>query len=237
MGGVQSKIIFIIPAYNEEESILNTVTSIKNYNPTWDVLVINDGSTDQTKEICEQNKIPVINLVMNLGIGGAVQTGYIYAYRNDYDIAIQFDGDGQHAISSADDLILPILNNEADFVIGSRFIDKHRDNFQSSFLRRLGIRLISAFIWVLSGRPVLDPTSGYRAANKTVIEFFAQYYPSEFPEPESNLLLNKKKFRVKEIFAQMYERQGGSSSIHTWKSIYYMVNVLFSLVIASLRKV
>lgn len=236
MGGAQTKILFIIPAYNEEESILNTVTSIKQYNPQWDVLVINDGSSDQTQHICEQNNIPIINLVMNLGIGGAVQTGYIYAHRHHYDIAIQFDGDGQHAISSADDLIKPLLNDEADFVIGSRFVDKHRDNFQSSSLRRIGIRLISAFIWALSGRPVLDPTSGYRAANQKVIEFFADYYPSEYPEPESNLLLNKKKFRVKEIFAQMYERQGGSSSIHTWKSIYYMVNVLFSLVIASLRK-
>lgn len=231
------KILFIIPAYNEEESILNTVESIKKYNDHWDVLVINDGSTDQTKEICEKNQIPIINLVMNLGIGGAVQTGYIYAYRNDYDIAIQFDGDGQHAISSADDLIQPILNNEADFVIGSRFIDKNRDNFQSSPLRRIGIRLISAFIWVLSGRPILDPTSGYRAANKKVIEFFADYYPNEYPEPESTLMLNKKKFKVKEIYAQMFERQGGSSSIHTWKTFYYMVNVLFSLIIASLRKI
>ena len=238
MGGTtNTKILFIIPAFNEEESILKTVQSIKNYNPKWDVLVINDGSTDQTQNICETNQIPVINLIMNLGIGGAVQTGYIYAQRNHYDIALQFDGDGQHDIASADDLIKPLLKGEADFVIGSRFIDKHRDNFKSSYLRRIGIRLISATIWLLSGRPVLDPTSGYRAANKNVIDFFADYYPSEFPEPESTLLLNKKKFKVKEIFAKMVERQNGTSSIHTWKSAYYMANVLFSLFIASLRKV
>ncbi len=233
---MKDKILFIIPAYNEEENILQTVQSINNYNPNWDVLVINDGSKDNTSRVCKENNIKVIDLVMNLGIGGAVQTGYLYAYRNNYDIAIQFDGDGQHGISSAESLIKPIINNKADFVIGSRFIDKRRDNFQSSFLRRIGIRLISATIWLLSGRPVLDPTSGYRAANKKVIEFLAYNYPTEFPEPESNLMLNKMKFRIKEVFAQMHERQGGTSSIHTWISAYYMVNVLFSLFITSLRK-
>lgn len=233
---MNQKVLFIIPAYNEEENILRTVKSIHNYNPKWDVLVINDGSKDNTSNICKENKIPVVDLVMNLGIGGAVQTGYIYAYRNGYDIAIQFDGDGQHEVSSADNLIQPILNNEADFVIGSRFVDKQRDNFQSSFMRRIGIRMISATIWLLSGRPVLDPTSGYRAANKEVIEFLALNYPTEFPEPESNLMLNKKHVRIKEVFAQMHERQAGSSSIHTWISVYYMVNVLFSLFITSLRK-
>jgi len=233
---MNKKVLFIIPAFNEEANILKAVQSIHQENAEWDILVINDGSTDQTGQICKDHQIPVINLVMNLGIGGAVQTGYIYAHRHHYDIAIQFDGDGQHEISSVYDLIQPILDDKADFVIGSRFIDKKRDNFQSSSLRRIGIRIISAFIWVLSGKPVLDPTSGFRAANKKVIEFFATYYPTEFPEPESNLMLNRKKFRTQEIYARMHERQGGTSSIRTWISAYYMINVCFSLVVTSLRK-
>lgn len=233
---MKERVLFIIPAYNEENAIVKTVENIRSYNPDWDVIVINDGSTDQTENLCKKNKIPVISLIMNLGIGGAVQTGYKYAMEQDYDIAIQFDGDGQHNIAYVDELIAPILKQEQDFVIGSRFISGDRKGFISSPLRRLGIRIISITIRLLTGKKIYDPTSGFRAANKTVIHYFANEYPIEFPEPESVTLLFKQKYRVKEMPVIMYERQGGKSSIHTWKSAYYMINVLFSLIIVSLRK-
>ena len=233
---MKERVLFIIPAYNEENAIVKTVENIRSYNPDWDVIVINDGSTDQTEYLCKKNKIPVISLIMNLGIGGAVQTGYKYAMEQDYDIAIQFDGDGQHNIAYVDELIAPILKHEQDFVIGSRFISGDRKGFISSPLRRLGIRVISITIRLLTGKRIYDPTSGFRAANKAVIHYFANEYPIEFPEPESVTLLFKQKYRVKEIPVIMYERQGGKSSIHSWKSAYYMINVLFSLIIVSLRK-
>ena len=233
---MKERVLFIIPAYNEENAIVKTVENIRSYNPDWDVIVINDGSTDQTENLCKKNKIPVISLIMNLGIGGAVQTGYKYAMEQDYDIAIQFDGDGQHNIAYVDELIAPILKQEQDFVIGSRFISGDRKGFISSPLRRLGIRIISITIRLFTGKKIYDPTSGFRAANKAVIHYFANEYPIEFPEPESVTLLFKQKYRVKEMPVIMYERQGGKSSIHTWKSAYYMINVLFSLIIVSLRK-
>ena len=233
---MKERVLFIIPAYNEENAIVKTVENIRSYNPDWDVIVINDGSTDQTENLCKKNKIPVISLIMNLGIGGAVQTGYKYAMEQDYDIAIQFDGDGQHNIAYVDELIAPILKYEQDFVIGSRFISGDRKGFISSPLRRLGIRIISITIRLFTGKKIYDPTSGFRAANKAVIHYFANEYPIEFPEPESVTLLFKQKYRVKEMPVIMYERQGGKSSIHTWKSAYYMINVLFSLIIVSLRK-
>lgn len=230
------KILFIIPAYNEEVSILKTIREIHSFNPNWDIIVINDGSTDRTKEILDENNIPSIHLIMNLGIGGAVQTGYKYAAENDYDIAIQFDGDGQHNINDVEKLIEPLLNDMADFVVGSRFLSESREGFQSSFLRRIGIVLIAKTIGLLSQHSVSDPTSGFRAANKRIIHFFSSVYPIEFPEPESLMILHKLNYRVKEVPSIMNERQGGKSSIHSWISAYYMLNVLFSLWIVSLRK-
>ena len=233
---MNTKILFIIPAFNEEHAIVQTVQKIRSYNQNWDVLVINDGSSDNTESLCKQNQIPIITLIENLGIGGAVQTGYKYASDNHYDIAIQFDGDGQHNEEYVKDLIDPLLTDSFDFVIGSRFISGDRKGFISSRLRRIGIRIIAITIRVLTGKKITDPTSGFRAANKRVIRYFANAYPIEFPEPESVTLLFKQGYRVKEVPVIMYERQGGKSSIHTWKSAYYMVNVLFSLIILSLRK-
>lgn len=231
-----TKLLFIIPAFNEEKSIVRTVQTIYDFNSNWDVIVINDGSKDSTESLCKLNNIPIVTLPMNLGIGGAVQTGYKYALNNNYDIAIQFDGDGQHNVDYVQNIIQDIQDGTQDFVIGSRFIDGNREGFISSRLRRIGIRLISITILILTGRKITDPTSGFRAANRKIIETFAENYPIEFPEPESVMVLLKQKYQVKEIPVLMYERQGGTSSIHTWKSAYYMVNVLLSLIIVSLRK-
>lgn len=233
------KILLIIPAYNEEENILKTYKNIENYNKkyksNYDVIVINDGSKDKTREILHKNKIPHINLVHNLGIGGAVQTGYKYAYYNNYDIAIQFDGDGQHDVNYVKKIIDPILKNEADFVVGSRFVE-NISNFKTSSARRMGIRVISFFIKLNSSVKIYDTTSGFRACNKEIISIFADNYPLEYPEPITTVELAKKKYRIKEVGVNMKEREGGKSSIHTWKNIYYMLNVCLSIIITGMRR-
>ncbi|MDH6367897.1 MULTISPECIES: glycosyltransferase family 2 protein [unclassified Breznakia] len=232
---MDEKILIIIPAYNEEESILSTYQSIidfnKKNNTNLDVIVINDGSRDNTYKICIDNNIPTISLIHNLGIGGAVQTGYKYAEMNDYDIAIQFDGDGQHDINSVQNLINSILNKNNDFVIGSRFVHGSKSEFKSSRARRMGIRLISFMIKLVTGKRIMDTTSGYRAANKKVISLFAYSYPVEYPEPITTTELIKMGYVIDEVPAMMFEREGGVSSIHSWKNFYYMFNILLSILI------
>ena len=230
------KILIIIPAYNEEANIINTVNEIKNYKKyNIDYIVINDGSTDQTKVLLESNKINYIDLPYNLGIGASVQTGYKYAYYNDYDIAIQFDGDGQHDINYIDKLIEPIVQKEADIVVGSRFID-NTSKFRSTKARQLGINIISFLIKMLSGKKLLDVTSGFRAINKNIIQIFAKNYPYDFPEPITNYALIKNGFKFKEVGVMMHERVGGSSSIKLFGSIYYMFNVCLSILLLDLNK-
>lgn len=234
------KILLIIPAYNEEENILNTYHMIEEYNRKkkkyqLDVIVIDDGSKDKTGEILEENKIPHINLVQNLGIGGAVQTGYQYAEENGYDIAIQCDGDGQHDVNYVDKIIKPIVKGEADLVVGSRFIEE-LSKFRSSRLRRIGIRIIAFLIEVVTGQRIADPTSGFRAANKNVIRHFSQSYPKEYPEPESLVNLLRQGYVIEEKAVEMKERLGGVSSIRAWKNAYYMINVSLSIVITSMKK-
>lgn len=231
----KKKILLIIPAYNEEKNILKTYQTIQDYNKknktNYDVIVINDGSKDKTEDVLVENKIPHIRLLSNLGIGGAVQTGYKYAERNGYDIAIQYDGDGQHDVSYVENLIEPILNEEMDMVIGSRFIDKAESEFKSSFARRLGIRLISFFIKIKTGTKIYDTTSGFRAVGKKGIASFSKIYPSEYPEPISTVYVLSKNYKIMEIPVSMNERTEGKSSIHTWKSIYYMINVLLTILL------
>ncbi|MBQ2409207.1 MAG: glycosyltransferase family 2 protein [Bacilli bacterium] len=229
------KVLLIIPAYNEEENILKTCNNIKKENKELDFIVINDGSKDKTLEILKKNDLPHINLIHNLGIGGAVQTGYKYALEHDYDIAIQFDGDGQHDVRYVKKLIKPILDGEADFTIGSRFVEE-LSKFKSSKARRIGINIISFFIKLFTGKKIYDTTSGFRAVNKDIIKFFAMYYPIEYPEPVSTTELLKQGKRVKEVSVEMNEREGGVSSIRAWKNAYYMINVILSIVIVSIRR-
>lgn len=236
----KNKIILIIPAYNEELNILKTYNSIKEFNKKnkekYDVIVINDGSKDNTEKILVENKIPHIKLLHNLGIGGAVQTGYKYAYENDYDIAVQFDGDGQHDINYVKNIIEPIINKESDFTIGSRYIDKTTSEFKSTFARQVGIRIISKAIKLVTGKKVLDTTSGFRACNKKIIKSFAFDYPLEYPEPITTTELLKKGYNLKEIAVSMNEREAGQSSIKAWKNIYYMVNVCLSIIMVGIRR-
>ena len=234
------KVLMIIPAYNEEGSILKTTQSIESFKNEvpfeLDYVVINDGSTDKTKEIIKANKLKSVHLVEKLGIGGAVQTGYLYAHDNDYDIAVQFDGDGQHDIKSIEALVTPIIADEYDFTIGSRFVEGSPSLFKTSFSRRMGINLISFFIKLKSGRTLMDVTSGYRAGNKKVIEYFAYNYPKKYPEPETNAILIKKGFRIDEVGVNMFERLEGSSSITPIKSVRYMIEVLTSILLLSNRR-
>ena len=233
------KILLIIPAYNEEENILKTYEMIEKYNKDnntkYDVIVVNDGSKDRTREILEENNIPHINLLCNLGIGGAVQTGYKYAYQNDYDIAVQFDGDGQHDINYVKDIVEPIKSKKWNMVIGSRFLDEEVSSFKSSQARRIGIQIISYFIHLKTKVKVLDTTSGFRAVDKKIIELFSHCYPTEYPEPISTVEVLRRNLKVKEVPVNMKERSGGKSSINSWKTVYYMVNVILSILLVGKR--
>lgn len=237
---MKSKILLIIPAYNEQDNILNTYKKIKEYNKknktNYDVIVINDGSKDKTEEILINNKIPHITLIHNLGIGGAVQTGYKYAYENGYDIAVQFDGDGQHDVSYVKDITSPVINENTDFTIGSRYIDSTTSEFKSTFARQVGIKLISFLIKLVTGKKVLDTTSGFRACNKKIIKEFANGYPTEYPEPITTTELLKKGYKLEEVAVSMNEREAGQSSIKAWKNIYYMINVYLSIIMVAIRR-
>lgn len=232
------KVLLIIPSYNEEENVLNNYKRIikhnEKYKTNYDVIIVNDGSKDKTEKICKENNIPYISLVHNLGIGGAVQTGYKYAYEHGYDVAVQFDGDGQHDVRYVENIIKPIKDKKADMVIGSRFIDKRSSEFKTSRARRIGIKLISFFIKIITKKKIYDTTSGFRAVDKKLIERFASNYPVEYPEPVSTTEVLRLGYRVEEIPVSMNERENGVSSIKAWKNVYYMINVILSIVIIGL---
>ena len=223
------KTLIIIPAYNESENIEKVVASIKKDCPECDYLIVNDCSTDNTVEICKNNNFNYIDLCCNLGIGGGVQSGYIYAYRNGYDCAIQIDGDGQHDPAYISKIIEPIEKGEADVVIGSRFIEK--EGFQSSGMRRFGINFLSALIHFVCGANVKDVTSGFRAANRKFIEFFSKDYADDYPEPEAIVACKLRGARIVEAPVVMREREGGVSSISPFKSVYYMIKVSLAILL------
>ncbi len=224
--------LIVIPAYNEGESIGSLIRQLKAEGHT-DILVINDGSTDNTEEIVRESDVSQISLPVNLGIGGAVQTGFRYAFENQYDIILQVDGDGQHDPGYIEDLIRPILQNQADVVIGSRFIQKM--GFQSSFHRRMGIRILQFLNYLLTGQHITDSTSGFRAYNFKAVAFLADHYSIDFPEPEAIVSLLKKGFRIVEVPVIMKCRERGRSSISGLKSIYYLYKVIVSIVIEYFR--
>ncbi|MDC4243647.1 glycosyltransferase family 2 protein [Clostridium perfringens] len=225
------KILVIIPAYNEEKSISKVIMDIYNQRiEDLDILVINDASSDNTKFEAQKLGVNVIDLPINLGIGGAVQTGYIYAYNNKYDVAIQFDGDGQHMAKYLKDMIKAIINENYDMVVGSRFINN--SNYKPSIYRKLGINFFSSLVSILGRKKVFDTTSGYRAVNNSVIKEFVEYYPKDYPEVETLSYIIRKGFKVKEIPVEMNYRESGESSITPLKSIYYMLKVTFATIIS-----
>ena len=227
------KKLVVIPAYNESENIVNTVKDILDNAPDYDYVVINDCSTDNTLEVLKSNNINYLNLPINLGIGGAVQTGYKYALENDYDYVVQFDGDGQHDAKSLKTMEKELENESADMVIGSRFINNQ--GFQSSRMRRIGIAFFTVLIKWLTRQKITDPTSGLRMINHKVLALFAADYPSDYPEPETAVSVLKKGYRVKEVPVIMRERQGGESSINFWKSGWYMIKVTLAILFVSIK--
>ena len=227
------KKIIIIPAYNEEENIERTVNAIQKSAQGFDYVIINDCSTDNTRKICEEKEFNIVNLPINLGIGGAVQTGYKYAYENGYDVAVQVDGDGQHDPEFLNTMADYLIEHQVDMVIGSRFIEKK--GFQSSITRRMGIQFFSKLIKVLTGKKITDPTSGLRMIGRNVMEIFSEDYPRDYPEPESIVAVLRKNMKIEEIPVVMLERQGGVSSISPKKSIYYMIKVTLAILIERIR--
>lgn len=223
------KVLLIIPAYNEAENIEKVINNIVQNYPQYDYVIVNDGSRDETEEICLKNHYQMLSLPLNLGIGGAVQTGYRYALKNHYDIAIQIDGDGQHDIAYVEKLIEPIFSGEADIAIGSRFIKK--EGFQSSATRRMGISFLSGLIHVLCFKKVKDVTSGFRAVNEKFIKIYAENYPSDYPEPEAIVAAIMHRGRIAEVPVIMKERAGGSSSINLKRSVYYMIKVTLAILV------
>lgn len=223
------KIMTVIPAYNEEKNIFRVVKSVKTYHPEVDVVVVNDGSSDNTYSEAKRAGAYVIDLPQNLGIGGAVQTGYLYAYRNDYDAVIQIDGDGQHNPKDLKRLIEVLEKDEADMAIGSRFVKE--TEYKSSIMRKIGINFFSKFVSLVCGESFYDTTSGYRAVNKRVIELFSRYYPKDYPEVETIVYAAKRGVRIREISVDMEKRQGGRSSITPIKSVYYMIKVTLSIIL------
>lgn len=217
------KTLIIVPAYNEEKNIYNVVTSIKDNNPHVDVVVINDGSKDKTYFEAKRSGAKVIDLVKNLGIGGAVQSGYIYALNKGYDIAVQIDGDGQHNPKELGILIKEMEENQVDMIIGSRFIEE--TDYKASIFRLMGIKYFSKLVSMLCGKSYYDTTSGYRLVNTKGIRLFANYYPRDYPEVETIVYACKNGLHVKEVKVNMRGRETGKSSITPLKSMYYMVKV------------
>lgn len=229
-----NRTLIIIPAYNEEQSLPAVIDDLRRHIPGGDILVVDDGSRDRTAAAARSAGVRVASLPFNLGIGAAMQTGYRYARQKGYDIAIQFDGDGQHMAEEIAILLEKLGKGGADIVVGSRFLKK--GDYRPSFFRKIGIWVFSTVLSSILGMPVTDTTSGFRAANRRVIEFFAGNYPEDYPEVESLVLLHRAGMAIAEAPVRMRDRTGGRSSITPIRSAYYMVKVLLAVFIDLLKK-
>lgn len=227
------KVLVIIPAFNEEKSLPAVIKQIKKFNPAVDIVVINDGSKDNTYQVAKAEGVIAIDLPYNLGIGGAMQTGYLYACHNDYDVAVQIDADGQHNPADLPKLLIALKDGKGDMVVGSRYVAK--TDYKSTRARRTGMVFFSTLIKLITGYRIKDTTSGYRAVNKKVIGVFAHKYPTDYPEVEVLVMLKKLNFKIIEVPVQMENRQAGHSSITPLKGIYYMVKVTLALFMNTLR--
>jgi len=226
------KILAIVPAWNEVENIGPVIQNLKTTSPWLDVLVIDDGSTDQTAEVARAHGAMVISLPVNLGIGGAVQTGFLYAVKNHYEVALQVDGDGQHRAEEIKKLVDPVLMGETDVTIGSRFLE--RTSYKSAWPRRLGIYLLSKTIQSVVRKSYTDPTSGFRAYNQKALRIVSTHYSTDYPEPDAIVTLLKNGLRVIEVSVEMDARLSGSSSITPFKSGYYMFKVSLAIILNSM---
>lgn len=228
--------LVIVPAYNEAEAIASTIVSIRHWAPDFDVLVIDDGSTDATAAHARGAGATVLSMPFNLGIGGAMQSGYIYALEHNYSVAVQVDGDGQHDPQHIHDLLAHLHDlAELNMVTGSRFLDPNIDGYRSSASRRVGIRVFALVVSMITGRRVTDPTSGFRMTDRRGIELFARDYPHDYPEVEAILLMHAHRLCSCEIPVEMRPRLTGASAISSTQSVYYMAKVLLAVFVGLFR--
>ena len=233
MEGTPPRILVVIPAFQEERSIGGLVRTLREHYP-YDILVVNDGATDRTSEAAREADATVLDLPCNIGIGGAVQTGFQYARDRGYDVVVRIDGDGQHEVEDIQKLLEPILENRADAVIGSRFLGE--TEYRGSIPRIFGIRFFRLLVNLTTGYRVTDPTSGFFAINRSLIEFYSHHYPSDYPEVDAYILMHRLKSRAVEVPVRMYARTEGKSSITTYRAVYYMVKVTLSFLINCIRR-
>jgi hypothetical protein len=226
--------IAIVPAMNEEKMIGRVIEEIRAFDPGFEIVVVDDGSVDRTATIAERRGVRVLRLPFNLGIGGAVQTGYQYARDNGFELAVQVDGDGQHDPTEIARLVQPILEGRADMVVGTRFAEG--GGYRGTPLRRVGIRLFAAVVSLMVRQRVTDTTSGFRAVNRMGIRLFAADYPHDYPEVEATVLLARHKLTMIEVPVVMRIRETGQSSITALRSVYYMIKVLLALFIGLFRR-
>jgi glycosyltransferase involved in cell wall biosynthesis len=227
-------VLIIIPAYNEARSLPNLLKELRSRYPAYDVVVINDGSSDNTAEVARQAHVRLVSLPCNLGIGGAVQTGFRVAMQEGYDVAVQVDGDGQHPADQLDVIIQPILDSKSDIVVGSRFLT--REGYQSSTTRRLGIRFFSKWLSLMCRTPISDATSGFRAYNGRAVELLAREYAEDYPEVEAMLVAHRAGLRICEVPVSMSPRSAGKSSIGGLNSMGYMLKVSLAVFMVAIRK-
>ncbi len=228
------KKIAIVPAMNEEGSIGSVIDEIRAFDPTFTIVVIDDGSVDRTARVARERGAHVLRLPFNLGIGGAVQTGFRFAYENGYELAVRVDGDGQHDPAELPKIVEPVLSGQADICIGSRFAGEN--SFRSSRSRRIGIRLLASIVSRIIGQRVTDTTSGFQALNRRGIALFAADYPHDYPEVEAMVMVAKHRLRLVEVPVTMRERSAGQSSITAVHSVYYMAKVLLAIFVNVFRR-
>ena len=229
------KILIIIPSYNEEATVGAVIDEVRKHVPEASVLVVDDGSRDATSSVALKKGVMAVRHPFNMGVGAAMQTGYKYALRNGFDIAVQMDADGQHPAKQIRDLVAPLIRDEIDMVVGSRFLGA--GEYKPSMARAAGIAIFSKVVSFIIKEKLTDTTSGFRAVNREVIEFLSRAYPDDYPEVEALVLLHKKGFAIMEVPVIMSERKGGKSSITASKSAYYMVKVLLAVFVDLLKKV
>jgi len=230
-----TRVAAIVPAWNEAGAIGGVVDEILAFDPTITVVAVDDASSDETARVASAHGATVLRLPFNVGIGGAVQTGFRYARDEGYEIAVRLDGDGQHDASELAKLVEPIRTGAADLVVGSRFVDPEA-TYRPPFARRLGIRVFARLVSLLGGQKVTDTTSGFAAMNRAGIELFAVEYPHDYPEVEATLVALRSGLRLAQVQVEMRERQTGTSSITFLRSLYYIVKVTLALLVASLRR-
>jgi glycosyltransferase involved in cell wall biosynthesis len=228
------RVAVVIPAYNEENTIAGVVRGVRGLGAEYEVIVVNDSSRDNTTRNAEAEGAVVVELPVNLGIGGAVQTGFKYAFDHGFDACVQVDGDGQHPPEGIPRLVDRLFSEGLDMVVGSRFMG---GDYKVPFMRALGIRVISIFLRLTTGMTVRDTTSGFRAINRRATDFFAKYYPQDYPEPESLLLAYLKGFKIGEVSVEMKYREYGISSITPFLAVYFMAKVLLAMFIDLFREI